>query len=257
MLWTPKQLKSEEMKWKETKLKTGANFKYITALISYCLDKSVLWVVLVFFFNRSSVHLLQFILRLRVSGTVGERMRKPLDLQLCRKQSSIYVTHTRLSGLIQTNPLCSLQTITGEWHQILQFENVCTTLRGWLRRFPSEGGNLGRHACTSLFKVASQVTGSTFQRQRKSNSKPERNFTRTHRKKITLGHFQFKASVKLYFDYKRVQIFPCNISSASKEKRMPSDWFTMASGYEVVTSSNETLKPRWRFRSTHKSRAER
>lgn len=50
MLWTPKQLKSEEMKWKETKLKTGANFKYITALISYCLDKSVLWVVLVFFF---------------------------------------------------------------------------------------------------------------------------------------------------------------------------------------------------------------
>lgn len=38
------------MKWKETKLKTGANFKYITALISYCLDKSVLWVVLVFFF---------------------------------------------------------------------------------------------------------------------------------------------------------------------------------------------------------------
>lgn len=37
------------MKWKETKLKTGANFKYITALISYCLDKSVLWVVLVFF----------------------------------------------------------------------------------------------------------------------------------------------------------------------------------------------------------------
>lgn len=182
MLWTPKQLKSEEMKWKETKLKTGANFKYITALISYCLDKSVLWVVLVFFFNRSS-HLLQFILRLRVSGTVGERMRKPLDLQLCQKQSSIYVTHTRLSGLIQTNPLCSLQTITGEWHQILQFENVCTTLRGWLRRFPSEGGNLGRHACTSLFKVASQVTGSTFQRQRKSNSKPERNFTRTHRKK--------------------------------------------------------------------------
>lgn len=36
--------------WKETKLKTGANFKYITALISYYLDKSVFWVVLVFFF---------------------------------------------------------------------------------------------------------------------------------------------------------------------------------------------------------------
>lgn len=36
--------------WKETKLKTGANFKYITALISYCLDKSVFWVVLGFFF---------------------------------------------------------------------------------------------------------------------------------------------------------------------------------------------------------------
>lgn len=115
------------MKWKETKLKTGANFKYITALISYCLDKMGCFRV---FFNRSSVHLLQFILRLRVSGTVGERMRKPLDLQLCRKQSSIYVTHTHHSGLIQTNPLCSLQTITGEWHQILQFENVCTTLRG-------------------------------------------------------------------------------------------------------------------------------
>lgn len=84
--------------WKETKLKTGANFKYITALISYYLDKSVFWVVLVFFFfNRSSVHLLQFIVRLCVSGTVGERMRKPLDLQLSRKQSSIYVTHTHVS----------------------------------------------------------------------------------------------------------------------------------------------------------------
>lgn len=94
--------------WKETKLKTGANFKYITALISYCLDKSVFWVVLgVFFFNRSSVQLLQFIVRLRVSGTVGERMRtKPLDLQLCRKQSSIYVTHTHTSLRAHTDQSC-------------------------------------------------------------------------------------------------------------------------------------------------------